>query len=281
MAGGERIVSTRAISQAVQGVYPSRTYSSLLSQRTLALHTILGGSVTPSLPSPARSLSSNSTFYSVIHSAENSFQAVHSFTHLPWWGVVITVTVVLRSVLTLPLAIHQNRVIAKMELLLPTLKEYQEAVKHNVIVKCRRANLPVEEANRQLKKAAKEVARDLYSQEGCNPYRVAILPWVQLPLWITLSFALRNMAGVFPGVPSNDAVKTTLVSEGCLWFPDLTVPDPYYILPILLVGTNLCNIELHALRRQSPSRTQRIFTNSLRVLSVGMLLVATQMPAVS
>ena len=91
---------------------------------------------------------------------------------------------------------------------------------------------------------AKGVARDLYSKEGCSPYRVAILPWVQLPLWITLSFALRNMAGVFPGAPSNDVVKTALASEGCLWFSDLTVPDPYYILPILLVGTNLCNIEV-------------------------------------
>ena len=72
-------------------------------------------------------------------------------------------TVVLRAVLTLPLAVHQNRVIAKMELLLPTLKEYQEAVKHNVIVKCRRANLPVEEANRQLKKAVRVPLKAMHS----------------------------------------------------------------------------------------------------------------------
>ena len=146
-------MSMRAASQAVRGLYSSRTYSLLLSQRTLVRHTNPGCHTTP--PPSTRSLSSNSIFYSVIHSAEISFQAVHSFTHLPWWGVVISATVALRSVLTLPLAVHQNRVIAKMELLLPTLKEYQEAVKHNVIVKCRRAYLPVEEANRQLKKAVR------------------------------------------------------------------------------------------------------------------------------
>jgi inner membrane protein COX18 len=124
------------------------------------------------------------------------------------------------------------------------------------------------------------VARDLYAQEGCSPYRVALLPWVQLPLWITLSFALRNMAGVLPGRPSLETVETALTTEGCLWFQDLTVPDPCYVLPIILVASNLCNIELHALRRQTPSRSQRIFTNSLRVLSVAMLFVATQMPSV-
>ena len=100
---------------------------------------------------------------------------------------------------------------------------------------------------------AKEVTRDLYAQEGCNPYKVALLPWIQLPLWITLSFALRNMAGVFPGgqTPpaspggcSDEVVVAALSSEGCLWFQDLTIPDPYHVLPVLLVASNLGNIEV-------------------------------------
>ena len=130
-----------------------RSYSLLSSQYT---HTTLDTTKliwTPSTSPSTRYFSSDSSFYQVIHATETSFKAIHSLSHLPWWGVVITATIVLRSVLTLPLAVYQNRVIAKMELLLPTLKEYQEAVKHNVIVKCRRANLPVEEANRRLKKA--------------------------------------------------------------------------------------------------------------------------------
>ena len=86
------------------------------------------------------------------------------------------------------------------------------------------------------------MAKDLYAQEGCSPYRLAVLPWVQLPLWITLSFALRNMAGVFPG--SSGVVNATLSTEGCLWFQDLAIPDSYYILPVVLVATNLCNIEV-------------------------------------
>lgn len=62
------------------------------------------------------------------------------------------VTVALRSLVTLPLAVHQNKLLVRMELLLPTLKEYQEAVKHNIIGKSRRDNVPVEEANRRMMK---------------------------------------------------------------------------------------------------------------------------------
>lgn len=91
----------------------------------------------------------------------------------------------------------------------------------------------------------RKVARELYRQEGCHPYKVAFLPWVQLPLWFVLSFALRNMTGVFPGLSPPEDVLTGLATEGMLWFPDLTAPDPYCILPILLAATNLMNIEVY------------------------------------
>ena len=37
-----------------------------------------------------------------------------------------------------------------------------------------------------------------------------------------------------------------LKTEGALWFPDLTMPDGTWILPILLGVTNLLNIEVCA-----------------------------------
>ena len=91
---------------------------------------------------------------------------------------------------------------------------------------------------------AKKVTKELLNREGCNPYKVAILPWVQIPLWIVISFAIRNMSGVFPGMtPLNPTISATLSTEGTLWFSDLTLPDPYYILPCVLVVTNFLNIE--------------------------------------
>ena len=90
--------------------------------------------------------------YKIIHVAEHFFEGIHHYTYLPWWAVIVCSTVVFRSMLTLPLAVYQNKIIAKMELLFPTLKEYQEAVKHNIIVKARQAGMTHTEANRWIMK---------------------------------------------------------------------------------------------------------------------------------
>lgn len=84
-----------------------------------------------------------------VHYTEYFVQSVHQWTSLPWWAVIGGLTVTLRSLVTLPLAVHQNKVVTRMELLQPTLKEFSEAIKHNVVIRCRREGLPVEEANRR------------------------------------------------------------------------------------------------------------------------------------
>ena len=89
-----------------------------------------------------------------------------------------------------------------------------------------------------------KVAQVLYRQEGCHPYKVAFFPWAQLPLWFVLSFTLRNMTGFLPGLSPREGILTGLAPEGMLWFPDLTTPDPYYILPIMLAAANMTNIEV-------------------------------------
>lgn len=141
----------------------------------------------------------------------------------------------------------------------------------------------------------------MLSSEGCNPYKVAVLPWVQIPLWIVVSFAVRNMCGVYPGMtPLYSDSTISLATEGTLWFKDLTLTDPYFILPCVLVITNFLNIEviifklfymlllyllymyiqLHSLRRQAPTRLQRVMTNTFRVLTFGMGYISAQMPTV-
>ena len=54
----------------------------------------------------------------------------------------------MRAAITLPLARYQALILAKIELLQPTLKELAEALKHNVAVKGKRAGKTVEEVNK-------------------------------------------------------------------------------------------------------------------------------------
>lgn len=40
------------------------------------------------------------------------------------------------------------------------------------------------------------------------------------------------------------AVFLQLSVGGTLWFPNLTAPDPLYVMPVLIGATNLANIEV-------------------------------------
>ena len=99
----------------------------------------------------------------------------------------------------------------------------------------------------------------LLYQEGCHPAKMFLLPWVQIPLWILVSLALRDISGIFPGCEGlyfrlcwysvalmiHAALPVpSLAVEGTLWFTNLSKPDRHGILPILLAVTNLINIEV-------------------------------------
>ena len=43
---------------------------------------------------------------------------------------------------------------------------------------------------------------------------------------------------------SIEAIMASLSSEGLCWFADLTAPDQYYVLPLVLGVSNLLNIEV-------------------------------------
>lgn len=89
--------------------------------------------------------------YEVIQCVENILTSTHQFTSMPWWVVIGGTTVLLRTVVTSPLLFYQHKMIAKMELLQPLIKEYAEALKHNIAVKCRREGLPSHVANKRLR----------------------------------------------------------------------------------------------------------------------------------
>ena len=44
----------------------------------------------------------------------------------------------------------------------------------------------------------KRLRRDMYIRENCHPAKTTVLAWVQIPMWVSLSLALRNMAGALP-----------------------------------------------------------------------------------
>jgi len=74
-------------------------------------------------------------------------------------------------------------------------------------------------------------------EKEINPLKGLIPPFIQAPIFISFFFGIRGMANL-----PLDSFK----DGGILWFTDLTLPDPLYILPVVTSLTLLATIELGA-----------------------------------
>lgn len=78
-----------------------------------------------------------------------------------------------------------------------------------------------------------------------NPIANVLPPLAQAPLFISMFMGLRGMCNV---------PVESLREGGILWFVDLTVPDQYYLLPIITSLTLSATIEVRLLERNSTGR---------------------------
>lgn len=68
-----------------------------------------------------------------------------------------------------------------------------------------------------------------------NPLKNMLVPLAQAPLFISFFMGLRQMA---------NAPVESMATGGLFWFTDLTVPDQFYLLPIITSITMYLTIEL-------------------------------------
>ena len=67
-----------------------------------------------------------------IGMAQNVLEQVHSWTGLPWWASIALTTFVLWSLITLPLAVYSQKILARVERLQPEIKEMAKRLKREV-----------------------------------------------------------------------------------------------------------------------------------------------------
>ena len=161
--------------------------------------------------------------YSPIGLIQWSLEYLHVHAHLPWWLAIVASTLVLRTLL-LPVAINVqanaarlNNIRPETERLMAKVRQYKQAGNLNI-------------AEQQM---AKVYA--LYAKHNCHPFKMMLMPVMQVPIFISFFVALRRMAAV-----PVESMKT----GGILWFTDLTVPDPYYVLPLLGCASFMAIIEV-------------------------------------
>lgn len=86
----------------------------------------------------------------------------------------------------------------------------------------------------------------LIQRDNCHPMKGFISVWFQVPFWICLSVSLRNFATQRPPgyLPSLTAFKQ-METESLLWLNNLTLPDPYLLLPAIFVTSSLLMIQVN------------------------------------
>merc|ERR1712107_900185 len=87
----------------------------------------------------------------------------------------------------------------------------------------------------EMDKVQRKIQALMGGEGGVNPLKSFIPPFLQLPIFMSMFLGLRGMANC-----PVDSMK----GGGLSWFSDLTVADPYYILPLLTSATLFIQFKL-------------------------------------
>mmetsp|Transcript_14238 Transcript_14238/g.27998 ORF Transcript_14238/g.27998 Transcript_14238/m.27998 type:complete len:321 (+) Transcript_14238:40-1002(+) len=162
---------------------------------------------------------------------------VHTSTGMPWWITIAGVTAGIRFVL-FPIFVYQQRTTAKMTNLRPELEKIQQEMKD------KRASGNFSAADQQY--FAQKQA-DMFMKNNINILSM-FAPFAQAPIFVTMFFGLQTIHSRFPDISTG----------GISWITDLSVADPYYILPITSAITMLLTIEIGSMNSPQNAMSERM-----------------------
>lgn len=132
---------------------------------------------------------------------------------LPWWLAIATLTLIVRTVL-FPLTVKQIRNMRQLQELKPDLERIQKKYDKDA-------------------KKQQQATMELYAERNINPLGCGIPMLVQMPIFLGLYYTIKDF-GELQG----------FTSGGLFWFKDLTIADPYFVLPVIFVLTMMAAQEI-------------------------------------
>lgn len=108
-------------------------------------------------------------------------------------------------------------------------------------------------------------------EKDISPFKSMIVPLAMAPLFISFFFGLRKMANL---------PVESLKEGGLFWFVDLTLADPFYLLPLITSTTVWITLEIGAdgMKLNSPQYSQ-IMKYVLRGIPIIMFPFTMNFPA--
>ena len=193
--------------------------------------------------------------YNPVDLVISTIEQVHVLSGMPYWQSIVAVTIGIRFAL-LPIALKGVQNANRMAFLKPDMEKVQNAMKASTGDAKMQARYQLE-------------IKELFKKHNVNPFRALLMPLLQMPIFISLFMALRQMQDYCPGYTTG----------GVLWFTDLSIADPTYMLPIINALSFLLMVEVGADGMDQANRG--MFKNVMRGLSIFMVPLTASMPQVS
>ena len=147
-----------------------------------------------------------------------ALQQLEGFTG-DWGMAIILLTVAIRVVL-LPLTWKQTKSMVELQRIQPKIKELNEKYKDD-------------------KEKLQAETLKFYQENKVNPFASCLPMILQLPVFFSLYYAISGRAGYLDPTTTN-----ALKDASFLWLPHLGKPDPYFILLVIYVISQLVSTEL-------------------------------------
>ncbi|XP_033753975.1 mitochondrial inner membrane protein OXA1L-like [Pecten maximus] len=184
---------------------------------------------------------------------QQGLEYLHVGIGLPWWEAIVLSTVIVR-VLSFPLLVMSQRFITNSLNHKPEMDRIQAKLSEAKI------NGNVQEyAIRQME------MKKFMRKTNSNPLKTMMYPMMQMPIFLSVFIGLRKMA-YYP--------VESMSTGGVFWFSDLTVSDPYFILPVITSATLLLSIELgsEGISSKSGPAAGRYFMRAIPLIMVPIMM---------
>ena len=157
------------------------------------------------------------------------------------WGIAIILLTFLIKLVFFPLTAKSYKSMAKMRTVAPQMKKLKEKFGND-------------------REAMQKATIELYRKEKINPLGGCLPILIQIPVFIALYWMLL------------EAVELRLAPFG-LWLQDLSSPDPYFVLPVLLGAA------MYGQFKFSPTPTEQIQIMVMKIMPIAFAAFSIIMPS--
>ncbi len=145
---------------------------------------------------------------------------------IPNWGIAIIILTLVARTLLFPLSVPSIKSMIKMRELKPELDAMTEKYKDD----------PQARGLAQM---------ELWRKHNVNPVKGCLPQLASMPVWFALYTTLQTAVELY-NIPF-------------LWFPDLSEPDPYYILPFIIGGNSYLQQKLMPMQADAAQQKMMLY----------------------